>query len=549
MMKRFKQMLARLSPLDIALRLFITCWLIYTVHFATNVVREVYPAISLGEHLSFDVSEYAGLHPDIFEMPGRGTFINNNPGASMLGAVPYALARPVVNMATDRVLQKRAALPEPPEVEYDTQHANSKKFLQESMARGLDVKLGLAAAVTQAGVMGPLSALSAVVMFFVLLWLTGGNIQPSAGQKNLGESPPGPPAGSDMRLTGSKSKALALAGLYAFATPVFYRTAQLNHNLLASHFAFFAFVLLWSPWDKASRPKPSHYLWAGLLTGWTVVFDYSGIVVVLALSLYAFVRWQQTPTANRQFSSLLNFGLGIALAAIILMGYQWSSFGHPLYPAQHYMPATEFSGYGYSGFDWPDPTLLGLLAFGARYGLFTSAPILLLALYVPGWFGRARRVGRRELGFIVGFSATFFLFSAANKFGYVQFNTGVRHIVPVTPFLFLLAAGVFLQLPRPVAVLFGLLATYWMWTLAMYRDVEYDRGIYEAVIQITTGGPQLPWFTTLQNMGYVDGNGPVIVILLALTLVIAGLWLLPSFGFKFRGAGSKLKIQNSIHHS
>ena len=529
-MNYFKQALSHLSPRDIAVRLFLTCWLIYTVHFATNVVREVYPAISLGENMSFDVSEYVGLHPDIFKMPNRGAFINNNPGASMLGAVPYALARPAVDLAVERVQQRRAAAPEPPAVEYDTQHANSVKFLQEAMARGLDIKLGLAAAVTQVGVMGPLSALSAVVMFFVLLRLTGGDVHRTPNQENSGGSPPAPPsppAGSGRYLTGSKGMALVLAGLYAFATPVFYRTAQLNHNLLLSHFAFFAFVLLWSPWNKSSRPRPSHFFWAGLLTGWTVIFDYSGLVAVAALSLYALARWRSFPAGERRLGYLLHFGVGVALAAAVLMAYQWSSFGHPLYPAQHYMPATEFSGYGYSGIDWPDPTLLGLLAFGMRYGLFTSAPILLLALYVPGWFAPTRLVGRRELGLILGFTLTFFLFSAANKFGYVQFNTGVRHIVPVTPFLFLLAAGVFLRLPRLAAILFGLFATYWMWTLAMYRDVEWGRGIYEAVIQISTGGPQLPWFTTLQNMGYIESNGPVIVILLATALAVTGLWLLP----------------------
>jgi len=45
-----------------ALRLFLTCWLVYALHFATNIVREIYPAVSLGDRLTFDVSEYAGLH-------------------------------------------------------------------------------------------------------------------------------------------------------------------------------------------------------------------------------------------------------------------------------------------------------------------------------------------------------------------------------------------------------------------------------------------------------------------------------------------------------
>ena len=55
----------------IAWRLFLTCWLVYGLHFATNTVRDIYPALSLGDHLSLDVSEYVGLHPDIFEIPAE----------------------------------------------------------------------------------------------------------------------------------------------------------------------------------------------------------------------------------------------------------------------------------------------------------------------------------------------------------------------------------------------------------------------------------------------------------------------------------------------
>src|SRR5215471_12489135 len=79
----------------VAMRIFLTCWLVFVLHFATNTVREIYPALSLGDRLSFDVTEYLGFHPDLFELPGRGAYINNNPGASILGAIPYVLTRPL----------------------------------------------------------------------------------------------------------------------------------------------------------------------------------------------------------------------------------------------------------------------------------------------------------------------------------------------------------------------------------------------------------------------------------------------------------------------
>ena len=36
----------RLPPRAIALRLFFSCWLVFTLHFATNIVREIYPAVA-----------------------------------------------------------------------------------------------------------------------------------------------------------------------------------------------------------------------------------------------------------------------------------------------------------------------------------------------------------------------------------------------------------------------------------------------------------------------------------------------------------------------
>ena len=416
----------------VAIRLFVTCWLVYAAHFATNTVREIYPALSLGDRLSFDVSEYVGLHPDIFELPGRGAFINNNPGASILGAAPYALARPVIDVIVERAQQARATASG--EIrDYNTDFPLREEFYRKAYERGLDVKLALAAGVMQAFVMAPLSALSAVVMFYVLV-----------------------------KLTRSLRASLALSLLYAFVTPVFYRTAQLNHNLLLGHFAFFAFVLLWRPWDDHTGPKrPFYFLAAGLLAGWTVVLDYSGLVAVIALSIYALVRWLRLPEPAKSLFDLPQFALGVALSGAMLVWYQWASFDHPIYPAQHYMPATQFSDQGYSGFSWPSLDLLWRSAFGIKFGLFAFAPFLALALYVPGWFSqRIRLVGSLEAGFILWITLGFFLFSAANQFGYVQFNTGVRHTVPVTPFLFLVAAGVFLRLPAIPAAITGVAATY-----------------------------------------------------------------------------------------
>jgi hypothetical protein len=498
----YKVKLLQYSRGELAFRLFVTCWFIYALHFATNTVREIYPALSLGDHLSFDVSEYVGLHPDIFTIPGRGSFINNNPGASILGAIPYALTRPIVDYVVNRVQQERLTHPGS-EPTYDSIYPLSREFYKKAYERGLDVKFGLAAGVMSTLLMAPLSALSVVLMFYILLTLTH-----------------------------KTKQSFFLALLYAFATPVFYRTAQLNQNLLQSHFALFAFVLLWRPWDNSNNILKRYWLLAGLLIGFTLVLDYSGTVIILAFSLYAFVRWSSIPKSIRHVSDLLIFGLGVTACVSILLTYQWLAFGNPIFPAQHYMPPTTYSGMGFNGMTLPQPDLFIELMFGMRYGLFTSAPFLLLALYIPAWFRRdLRLLENRETVFIVLFSFAFFLFTSANQFARMQFNTGVRHVIPVTPFLFLIAAGVLLHITKWIALLFGVIATYWSWCLAMYRDVEQGSGVFESLIHITTGGPRLPWLTTLQNLGLAPHWMTALLILFIGGIILWVVWVvqLPNF--------------------
>lgn len=483
------------------MRLFVTCWLVYGLHFATNTVREVYPALSLGDRLSFDVNEYAGLHPDIFELPGRGTFINNNPGASILGALPYVLARPVIDRVVERVRQTRAArgAHEPPP--FESPWPMAREFYKRSYEKGYDVKFGLAAGVMQVGLMAPLSAAAAVVMFHLL-----------------------------RAATGSARAALWLALLYAFATPVFFRTAQLNQNLLVAHCALFAFAALWRPASGESDSKRPFWCLAGLMCGWAVVCDYSGVVVVGALGLYAVLRRRALPPALRAPLDLWRFAMGAVLAGSVLVAYQWICFGHPLYPAQHYMPAATFTHHGYVGMDWPKADLLWDTLFSPRFGLMISAPLLLLSLYVPAWRAKGRVVGRAELSCILILTAAFLLFCSANQYGRMQFNTGVRHAVPITPFLFLLAAGALVRLPPLLAGLVGVVTTWWSWCLAMYREVELGLGVPDSLVHITLGGFRLPWLTTLERMGaqfpgLFDRGASALPLLVLLAACLSAIWL------------------------
>jgi hypothetical protein len=152
-----------------------------------------------------------------------------------------------------------------------------------------------------------------------------------------------------------------------------------------------------------------------------------------------------------------------------------------------------------------------------------------LAFFYPYWSHRdSRLLQPTETLFVVVFSIVFFVFCSMNQYGYMQFNTGVRHIVPVTPFIFLLVASVLRKLPVMTTALVSAGGVYWSWCLAMYRDVEQGLGVFEAVIRITLEGFQIPWLTTLSRMGYIERNASALPLLFVTAVFLTLLWRVKS---------------------
>lgn len=465
-------------------RLFLTCWLIYSLHLATNTVRELFLAMAIGDHFSFRVDEYAGMHADLFESPGRGWHINSNPGASMAAAIPYAAARPVVDLVVNRVNRQRAAAGSAPP-KYDSPWPLARAFFEEAWRRGFDIKFGLASVVTQTLCMAPLSALGVVAMFRLL-----------------------------RQLFSSERTALWLALVYAFGTPVFFRTGYLNHNLMLGHFAFLGFLALWNPLGDDRRK----FFLAGLAGGAALLLDYTGVVLLGGLLMYGLARVRRVPL-------MIWYGLGALGPILLLWFYQWVSFGHPLYPAQHWMPATKFSGAGYQGIGLPQPDLLWLLLWDYRYGLFLACPLALLALAAPFTGRWPAGMGRTEMAALLGIPGALWLFSGCINYTRLQYNTGFRYLAPALPFLFVAIAMVLIRLPRRLAYLIGVVAVAQGWAMAMYRDVERGLGLAEPIVQILRGGVQLPALTVLSRVGGVPGPLSVLLSPLVLFAVAAAiLW-------------------------
>lgn len=489
------------SRAGIATRLFLTCWIVYSAHFTTNIVREIYLTLSIGDHLSFKVDEYAHMHPDIFEKEGYGWHIGSNPGVSMLAAIPYALLRPVTDRIVERVLVARAANPDLEPPVYDSPWPMAREFYQESWKRGLDIKFGLAAVVTQWLCMAPSSALAVVLMFYLL-----------------------------SSLTRSDRTALWLALLYAFATPVFFRTGFLNHNLMLGHIAFLGFAALWNPWESQRWSAQARYLLAGVTGGTAVLFDYSGGILLLGLFCYGLARAYQAGKGEGLVRHGAWYILGSVPPILLLWFYQWLSFGNPILPGQHWMPPVEWIEDGYQGFTLPQLELFTMIGFDYRFGLFVVCPMLLLALLLPFWQRRTPGIlPVFETRTVLLLLAALWLFFSCVSYTRLQFNTGIRYMAPIFPFLFLPVAAMLVRLPARLVYFIGAFSLVLSWSLAMHREVESTAGMLEPVISVFTGGFKLPVLTVLSRMGglfgeLVSGGVSALPVLALLAAMIFGIW-------------------------
>lgn len=477
------------------MRLFLTCWLVYLIHFSPYVYRELYLTMSLAEGHTVHVDEYIDLHPDLFVMPGRGSFLGGNPGTSILAAVPYWVSLPVVN----RFAPVRPPRPgEKVSAEYRENRTDRVTFYHKVRERGLDVHLGMAAMITSCFFMGPLTALSAVVMFGLL-----------------------------ERLSFPPKLSLLLTLLYAFATPVFFRTATLSLNLLVGLLGLFSFALLW--WPSGSRPErePLRYFGAGFLASWAVLTDYTGVVTVSTLGLFALALQLEKKSFWAAMKRSLWFLAGAIGPILFLLFWQWYCYGDPWLPAQFHMPKKYYVGYKTDrGFGWPQPAALWGLLFDPLYGLLVFSPILVLALY---HFALVRRRTNLVPGRVAASAWTFFIglwvFCSCIEYTLrFQWMDGVRYMVPVVPFLFLLVADVLAQIPRALSYLVGLAALAETWCLAMVRESPL-----ESIVRVLLHGFELPWLTTLSKAApqyfplLAEGTSPLALLLLC-GVLIWGIW-------------------------
>jgi len=474
-------------------------WLVFSVHFATNVVREHYPAFSLVDHFSFKVDEYQGLHPDIFVHRDGHSYVGNNVAVSVLAAIPLFLFDPVLDAVerySRRKLDAAGGAGVADTVYRNELHPNSRHFFAEVHRRGLDLRFGAATFITTAFFMAPLAALAVVLMFGILV---RGGVE--------------------------AKRASWLAALFGFGTPIFFRAVSLNHNFVLMCAVFLSFAILWRRPDADAPLSVSKRALAGALAGSALAIDYSGVVPLLVLYGYLFTSRLRTASWRTSLRESLVFVAGSVPPVLFLLWSQWVMYGNPFLPGQYWMPAVAFTDKGWRGFDWPSLDLFWLNLFSPGYGLFTWGPLLLLALVPPLLFSRSDRLLRLgERRFVWIFVLASLTFSAANQYSRMQFNSGFRYLIPLVPFLFLLAADHLARLPRRWLVPISALAVLHSWVLTVFREpvgMSWRLFLREGV--------QLPWLRTVRASLAANG-GPLAspwlpdALLLSTLLLVGSLW-------------------------
>lgn len=475
-------------------RLFLVVWIVYSAHFATNIVREHYPAFSLVDHGTFRVDEYQGFHADIFVHRDGHSVIGNQVLVSMFAAIPLFIFDPVLD-AIERRSHARIATGGVPDTEYRAgpDKPVSKAFFRLVTERGLAERFGAAALVTTVFFMAPLSAWF-VVFFYGLLRGRGLSERQAGG----------------------------LALLLAFGTPIFFRTSSLNHNLFVMYAMFGSFAALWVRPDEPAALSLRRRLTAGFFGGIALATDYMGVIIVPMLYAYLLLPRLRTARWSTAFRESMAMVVGGLPPVLFLLYSQWAMYGNPFLPGQYWMPNQNiYTELGARGITWPAADLFLQNLFDPAFGLYTWAPILLLAL-VPVWWYRKDTLilPTRERWFVIASVTVLLLFCASNQYSRLQWNSGFRYLIPLVPFLFLALVDHWVRMPRWARLAIAVPVVLHAWVLTVFRAPV--GASWSAFLQ---EGPQLPWFRVLRMTSSPDNawlNGWWLpTLLLAATLAVA----------------------------
>ncbi len=220
------------------------------------------------------------------------------------------------------------------------------------------------------------------------------------------------------------ARALLVLG-YGLGTPALAYAGAFYGHQAAAVFLFTAFALL-----LKEKPAPGRVALAGLTLGIALLLEYSSLLAVPLLALYA---WHQTwhQTGRRGVWGALPL-LAFLVPFSLQFVYNGMVFGSPLATGYRY---TEFAKVAPAGFQVPTLASIYGVSLSPFRGILFRSPVLLLAL--PGfvfWWRNAKL--RAEWWLCMALILLFLLYNMSYQVWSGGFSVGPRHFVSALPFFF-----------------------------------------------------------------------------------------------------------------
>lgn len=227
---------------------------------------------------------------------------------------------------------------------------------------------------------------------------------------------------------------------FGFGTLAFpYSTAFYCHQPAASC-TFLSLVLAMHVRHGTSRRKQGIAFLAGLSAGLGVLIEPSCIYLLGAVLIY--VGWFKK---SRRY--LPAFIAGCIPPGLIQGFYNVVCFGHPLASSYNYSNDAVMWKVNGRLFGAPNPKVLMQLLVSPYRGLFFTSPVLLMAL--PGIVFFLRKKGWCAEAILCLCSSIFFIIFIASFYAWHGGSApGPRYLLPIFPFLFLIAGCSIIRFPK-----------------------------------------------------------------------------------------------------
>lgn len=236
-----------------------------------------------------------------------------------------------------------------------------------------------------------------------------------------------------LRLGLAPPAAYAVALLSGLGTMSLPYSTLLYGNQLAASLMVVAFCLLIEVRHGAAATA-MRMLMVGALLGYAAATEYPAVLIGGPIAIYGLfiAGWREARFAV----------IGGLVPIALLLAYHWASFGSPFaFPYDYSVWPTPHTGW-FMGIGVPRSDALKSILFGEYRGLFNTTPWLLAA--VPGAVVLLRRHRIEAIVCIWSVLAFLWLNSSIPPWD-GGWAAGPRYLVPMLPFLSVLAGGVFLE--------------------------------------------------------------------------------------------------------